>query len=77
MLTPDLLKRLRALDELAKERGQTLAQMSLAWLLHQPGVTSALVGASRPEQLLDSLGTIQKLDFEKDELEKIESITNC
>ena len=76
MLTPDLLKRLRALDELAKQRGQTLAQMSLAWLLHQPGVTSALVGASRPEQLLDSLGTIQKLDFEKDELEKIEFITN-
>ena len=75
-LTPDLLKKLRALDALAKERGQTLAQMALAWLLSRPGVTSTLVGVSRPEQLLDSLGTLKNLDFTADELARIEEITN-
>ena len=74
-ITPELVERLRALDAHAKERGQTLAQMSLAWLLSRPGVTSALVGASRPAQLLDSLGALANADFTDDELALLDRLS--
>ena len=76
-ITPQLLERLRALDAHAKERGQTLAQMSLAWLLSRPGVTSALVGASRPAQLLDSLGALANAGFSADELALLDRLSGA
>lgn len=73
-LTPDTLALIRRLNDLAQQRGQTLAQMAIAWLLKDPRVTSVLVGASRPEQLTDSLKSLDNLTFSDDELAQIESI---
>jgi L-glyceraldehyde 3-phosphate reductase len=56
------------------ERNQTLAQMALAWLLKDPRVTSVLIGASKPEQLADSLKCMDTIQFTAEELEKIEGI---
>ncbi|MGW1915216.1 L-glyceraldehyde 3-phosphate reductase [Streptomyces sp. NPDC002076] len=73
-VTEDLVARLRSLDEVAKSRGQTLAQLALAWVLRGGRVTSALVGASSPQQLEDSVGTIRNLDFDAEELARIDAI---
>jgi L-glyceraldehyde 3-phosphate reductase len=73
-LTPENLDHVRALNELAKERGQTLAQMAIAWVLRDPRVTSALVGARTVGQLDDSLGALEKLDFTGDELSRIDAL---
>ena len=73
-VTEDLVARLRALNDLAKDRGQTLAQLALAWVLRGGRVTSALVGASSPKQIEDSVGTIAHLDFEAEELARIDAI---
>ncbi len=77
-LTPDDVKKnlpkTQKLNELAKKRGQSLAQMALAWVLRKPAVTSALIGASSVKQLEDNLAALNKLKFEKDELDKIEII---
>jgi L-glyceraldehyde 3-phosphate reductase len=62
------------LNELAKSRGQSLAQMAIAWILRKPQITSALIGASSVEQLKGNLTALEKLDFSNDELEKIEVI---
>jgi L-glyceraldehyde 3-phosphate reductase len=62
----------RALDKLAKKRGQTLAQMSLAWVLRDPRMTSALIGASRVEQIEDAVGALANLKFSKAELDEID-----
>ena len=62
----------RALDTLAKERGQTLAQMAIAWVLRDPRVTSALIGARNVEQLEDSLAAVRNLDFSGEELARID-----
>lgn len=64
----------RKLNTLAEHRGQTLAQMALAWILKDQRVTSVLIGASRPEQLADSLKCLDKLEFSEEELAKIEEI---
>jgi len=72
-VTEDLVGRLRALHEIAGSRGQTLAQLALAWVLRGGRVTSALVGASSARQLEDSVGAIRNLDFEKEELERIDA----
>lgn len=68
------LAQLKKLNTLAKERGQTLAQLALAWLLKDKRVTSVLVGASSPEQLLDSLQCLNNLQFTQTELDGIEQI---
>ncbi len=68
------LPKAQKLDELAKSRGQSLAQMALAWVLRKPAVTSALIGASSVKQLEDNLATLNNLKFTQSELEKIESI---
>jgi L-glyceraldehyde 3-phosphate reductase len=73
-LTEERLSTIRQLNELALERGQTLAQMALAWLLKDPRVTSVLIGASKPEQLQDSLQCLDRLQFSEEELSRIESI---
>ncbi len=64
---------LRALNDIAKARGQTLAQMAIAWVLRDGGITTALIGASRPEQVLDCVGAIDRLDFSVAELEAIDA----
>jgi L-glyceraldehyde 3-phosphate reductase len=66
---------IRDLNEMAKARGQTLAQMSLAWVLRGGGITSALIGASKPEQVEDCAGAIRNLDFTADELARIDAIS--
>jgi L-glyceraldehyde 3-phosphate reductase len=71
-LTEERLSHVRALNEIAADRGQTLAQMAVAWVLRDPRVTSALVGASSVEQLDDTLGALERLDFSDDELAAIE-----
>jgi L-glyceraldehyde 3-phosphate reductase len=73
-ITEEKLGKVRRLNELARARGQTLAQMSLAWVLRHPEVTSALIGASRVEQIEDAVGALERLDFEAEELQKIEQI---
>jgi len=67
MLTDQNLTAIRALDAIASKRGQTLAQMAIAWVLRDPRVTSALIGARTVEQLDDSLDAINRLDFSADE----------
>jgi L-glyceraldehyde 3-phosphate reductase len=64
----------RELQKIARERGQSLAQMALAWVLREPAVTSALIGASRMEQLEQNIATLGNLHFSDEELERIEAI---
>jgi L-glyceraldehyde 3-phosphate reductase len=68
------LYKVRLLNVIAEERGQTLAQMAIAWLLRDSRITSVLVGASRPSQLLDSIKALDNLNFDAVALEKIETI---
>ena len=71
MLTSDRLQHVQALNDIATERGQTLAQMAVAWVLRDPRVTSALVGASSVRQLEQTLGALERLDFSEEELARI------
>jgi L-glyceraldehyde 3-phosphate reductase len=73
-ITENKISKIKALNKLAVERNQTLAQMALAWLLKDERVTSVLIGASKPEQLLDSIACLQNIHFTKEELDKIEKI---
>ncbi len=75
-ITADKLEKVRRLNELASERGQTLAQMALAWVLRGERVTSVLIGASKVAQLDDNVAMLQRLDFSADELSRIEAILN-
>jgi L-glyceraldehyde 3-phosphate reductase len=72
-ITPEKLTRIRRLDAVAKARGQSLAQMALAWVLRQPAITSALIGASKVSQIEENLGALGNLAFSGDELRAIES----
>jgi len=72
LLTDEALEKIRALNEVAAGRGQSLAQMSLAWTLRDERMTSTLIGASSVAQLEDSLGALKRLDFSDDELAEIE-----
>jgi L-glyceraldehyde 3-phosphate reductase len=72
LLTDDALDKIRALNELAAGRGQSLAQMAIAWTLRDERVTSALVGASSVEQLEDNVAALERLDFDEDELAQID-----
>jgi L-glyceraldehyde 3-phosphate reductase len=73
-ITDDKLAKVQKLNEMAKSRGQTLAQMALAWVLRHEVMTSVLIGASKVSQIEDAVGTLNKLDFSSDELEQIEAI---
>jgi len=73
-VTDQRISQARKLNTIAEKRGQTLAQMALAWLLKDPRVTSVLIGASRPEQLADSLKCLDNIEFSGEELAKIEEI---
>ena len=73
-VTEAKLAKVRKLNDLAKERNQSLAQMSLAWVLRQPVVTTALIGASKVSQIEDAIGALQNLNFSNDELKRIDEI---
>jgi L-glyceraldehyde 3-phosphate reductase len=73
-INKDLVAQLTRLNGLAQEREQTLAQMAIAWLLQNKGVTSALIGASKPEQIKDCVGALKNLSFSKEELAEISRI---
>jgi L-glyceraldehyde 3-phosphate reductase len=66
------IENLRALNAIAGRRGQTLAQMALAWVLRDGGITTALIGASRPSQVEDCVRAVENLDFTADELAEID-----
>lgn len=73
-VTEDRIARVRQLNEVAKARGQTMAQMAIAWVLRLPEMTSALIGASRVQQIEDIAGAPNHLQFSQEELDRIESI---
>lgn len=73
-ITPEVVERLRGLADLAADRGQSLAQLAIAWVLRDPRVTSALVGAASVEQLRDSLGALENLEFTAAELARVEEL---
>ncbi len=73
-ITQEVLDKVRKLNTLAEKRGQSLAQMAIAWLLKDDRITTVLVGVSRPEQLVDNINTIKNLKFTDSELNEIETI---
>lgn len=75
-VTEETIEKVKKLNELAKERGQSLAQMALAWILRDDDITSVLIGASKPSQILDNIGMIKNTQFSAEEREKIDEILN-
>lgn len=73
-ITDDMLQKVRALDKIAKSRSQTLAQMALAWIMRDNDITSVLVGASKPSQILDCVGMLNNTAFSESERKKIDEI---
>ncbi|MDR0266835.1 L-glyceraldehyde 3-phosphate reductase [Paenibacillus sp.] len=73
-ITPEALRKIRALNQLAAARGQSLAQLALAWVLRNGKVTSALIGASRVSQIEDNVAALRNLEFSREELDRIEAI---
>jgi len=74
-ITPRAIQSVKALDAMAQNRGQTLAQMAIAWVLRNGGITTALIGASKPEQVVDCAGAIGNLEFTAAELAEIDRIS--
>lgn len=74
-VTPERLEQIRSLNEIANERGQTLAEMALAWVLKDGVVTSVLIGASKPSQILDNIKAINNTAFSDEELKRIDEIS--
>jgi L-glyceraldehyde 3-phosphate reductase len=72
-VTPELVEKLKKLNAVASDRGQTLAQMALSWVLRDPRVTSALIGASRPGQIVENVKAAEKTAFSSDELQVIDA----
>ncbi len=73
-ITPEVIDKVRKLKKIAQGRGQSLAEMALSWILRKDKVTSVLVGASRPSQILDNIKMIEHLEFTDDELDEIEAV---
>lgn len=74
-ITPERIQKIKELNHMAKERGQSLAEMALSWILKDGIVTSVLVGASKPEQILDNIKAIENTKFTEEELRMIDEIT--
>jgi len=74
-ITPEKIEMSRALNKLANDRGQTLAQMALSWVLRDGAVTSVLIGASKPEQIIENIGILNHIEFSENELREIDKIT--
>jgi L-glyceraldehyde 3-phosphate reductase len=75
-ITEELIGRIKKLNNIAEKRGQTLAQMAIAWVLHNPAVTSALIGSSKAEQINDAVGALNNLEFSEEELKEIIEIVS-
>jgi L-glyceraldehyde 3-phosphate reductase len=75
-LSAEMIEKIAKLNMIAQERGQTLAQMALSWVYSREGVTSVLIGASKPEQITENLKMTENLDFTKEELDKIDAIVS-
>lgn len=75
-ITAETLGKVRALNEIAKERGQSLAQMALSWIMRDGDITSVLIGASRASQIIDNVGMLENTRFEPEELEQVEQVLN-
>lgn len=73
-LSEEMLGKIRKLNEIAEKRGQTLAQMALSWVYSKEGVTSVLIGASKPEQITENLKMTENTNFTKEELEQIDAV---
>lgn len=73
-ITDEKLDKVRRLNAIAEQRGQSLAQMAVAWLLKDERITTVLVGVSRVQQLLDNIGALENLAFSQDELQQIEAV---
>ena len=73
-IVEETLKKVRALNDLASQRGQTLAQMALSWILRDGDITSVLIGASKPSQILDNIGIVHATSFSDEERRKIDEI---
>lgn len=73
-LTEETLRKIRDLNDIAKGRGESLAQMSLAWVLRKKAVTSVLIGASKPQQIIDNIGVLNSPEFSREDLKKIDDI---
>lgn len=76
-ITPERIAQIRSLHEIAMSRGQQLAQMALAWILRDQRVTSVLIGASKPEQITNSIAALNNYNFTQEELQKIETILHA
>lgn len=76
-IAPEKLNMISQLNEIAKKRGQSLAQMAIAWLLKDPRITSVLIGVSKPEQLDDNVAAIKNSNFTNEELSQIQSLLNA
>ncbi len=74
IITTEMIEKIKKLNELAGRRGQSLAQMSLAWVLKDERITSVIIGASKPEQVTDSIGSLQNTSFTAEELSTIDSM---
>lgn len=77
LITPEKLEKVRKLNDIAAQRGQTLAEMALSWVLKDGVVTSVLIGASRSEQILDNIKALENTSFTEEELKKIDEISLC
>jgi L-glyceraldehyde 3-phosphate reductase len=75
-ITTEILQKINALNEIAKQRNQSLAQMAIVWLLKDVRITSVLIGASSVEQLVDNVNSLKNMNFDLKELEQIEAILN-
>lgn len=76
-ITPNMLEKIQKLEKIAKDRGQTLAQMALSWVYGKEGITSVLIGASKPEQILENLKMVGHCNFTKEEIDAIDEIALC
>ena len=74
-LSTELLNKIKSFDEIAKSRGQTLAQMALSWVMRDGAVTSVLIGASRPSQIEENVKIVNRMPFTDEELAKIDEIS--
>ena len=74
-MTKEKLAQIEVLNKMAGERGQSLAQMALSWILKDEDVTSVLIGASRPEQIIQNVEIVQNTKFTREELKKIDQIS--
>ena len=74
LLTDKMVNKLNRLNDIAEKRGQKLSQMAIAWILHNSAITTVLIGASRPEQIIDNVKALEMLDFTEKELDEINKI---